>query len=770
MCSRPNLPVPPPATTDESFLLTATSADFGRYFPTYLANGFLTSTSSRRGTEPALVYQAGVMDRSPGDVSRPAAMPAWSAIDYHDGTAWLNEGEVTEAVFAEYRQVLDMRAATLTTDYIWQPGPQATRVSVATFLSQVDPHLAATRLTLTPQFGGPVKLRFPLTAWPAPVQRLALAKLSWSELKAELVRGRATRPLSPGAHRPPPPPELLTWLDLQEALASEGRELDLPDKIVPTRAAVWYPGEVAVEDVQVDEATATLGLAGRAVGGSAMSVAVTVALPSGLSGVRTRIERTAGGAVLEVQLSVAAGRTYEFVKLASFSRAGWGDGLGADIARVHAARSTGFAELHRAHAAAWLDLWRAEIRVEGDAALQRTVRSDLFYLLQNTHPDSPWPLGACGMNANYYGHVFWDCDNWVFPVLLLLHPARARALVTFRSRTLEWARGNAARHGCSGAMFAWEADPEDGTEQTPHFAGVNAEREIMLNGNIAIAQWQYFLATGDHAWLREHGYPVIAATADFWSSRVTRNARGDGYDILHVTSVDEKYTDVDNEAFTNGVAWKNLVIATTAARVLGVAPAARWAEVAAGLRLPFSEQERRHLMFDPAVAHDRKTWMAGAITFLCYPNLDYPMTDEVRRNNYHYAVRKNAELSPEPNQMMLVMLASHAAQLGEGEDARRWLLHERESFLKPPFNMRSETPKNNCTHHLATASGFLQAFLFGFTGLRITDEGLAARYRPALPGAWDSITVRGVTFRGERADYTIRRAADGAVQLDRQPA
>jgi hypothetical protein len=752
------------------FELTATSRDFSRYFPAYLANGFITTTSSLRGTEAAPVYQAGVMDHAAGDVSRPAAMPAWSEIDYRNGTAWLNAGPVREAEFTGYRQTLDMRGGTLATAYTWRTGAKPTRVEVITFASQTDPHLAATRLTLTPEFNGPVTLRFPLEAWPAPAQRLALAGLSWNELKEELLRGRATRPLPAGARIPPPPPEVLTWFDLQEALAAEGRELDLPDAIVPTRAAIWYPGELTDIVPSSDATLHTLGLEARAVNGAAISVAVAVGLPANLPDAVTRLERTPRGTVLVVETRFAAGNTYEFTKFASFSREGWGGGLPADLARVQAARTGGFAALHRPHLAAWHALWRADIVIEGDAALQRTIRSDLFSLLQNTHPDSPWPLGACGMNPNYFGHVFWDCDNWVFPVLLLLHPARARALVTFRSRTLDWARGNAARHGCAGAMFPWESDPEDGTEQTPHFAGVNAEREILLNGNIAIAQWQYFLATGDRDWLRDHGYPVIAATADFWVSRVTRRPAADGYDILHVTSVDEKYTDVDNEAFTNAVAQRNLEIAGAAARVLGVAPAARWSEVAAGLRPPFSAAERRHLMFDPAVPHDRKTWMAGAITFLCYPNLDYPMTAEVRRNNYAYALRQNAAFSPEPNQMMLVMLACHAAQLGEGEDARRWLLHQGDGFLKPPFNQRSETPHNNCTHHLATASGFLQAFVFGLSGLRITEEGLAGRYDPALPAAWPALHLRGICFRGEKSDITLRRSPDGAVRLERRPA
>jgi trehalose/maltose hydrolase-like predicted phosphorylase len=141
---------------------------------------------------------------------------------------------------------------------------------------------------------------------------------------------------------------------------------------------------------------------------------------------------------------------------------------------VKAARASGFARLLDEHAAVWHALWNADLVVGGEPDLQRAIHSDLFYLLQNSNPDVSWPVGACGIGLNYFGHVFWDCDNWVFPVLLLLHPERGRHLVDFHRRTLGWARSNAARRRQSGAAFPWEADPETGTEETPHYAGVNA--------------------------------------------------------------------------------------------------------------------------------------------------------------------------------------------------------------------------------------------------------------------------------------------------------
>jgi len=78
------------AANAPGFDLTATQEGFNLYFPTYLVNGFFTTSSSLRGTDPTLSFMVGVIDYTPGDVLRPAALPSWAEMDYFDGTAWLN--------------------------------------------------------------------------------------------------------------------------------------------------------------------------------------------------------------------------------------------------------------------------------------------------------------------------------------------------------------------------------------------------------------------------------------------------------------------------------------------------------------------------------------------------------------------------------------------------------------------------------------------------------------------------------------------------------
>ena len=52
--------------TDPSFLLTATAKNFDSYFPSYLANGYFSTMTSPRGTEPDMVYMVAFMDYACG--------------------------------------------------------------------------------------------------------------------------------------------------------------------------------------------------------------------------------------------------------------------------------------------------------------------------------------------------------------------------------------------------------------------------------------------------------------------------------------------------------------------------------------------------------------------------------------------------------------------------------------------------------------------------------------------------------------------------------
>jgi trehalose/maltose hydrolase-like predicted phosphorylase len=720
---------------DAGFRLTATAKDFGSYFPGYLANGYFSVMTSPRGTEPDRGYMVAFMDYAKDDIARPAAVPGWNEVDYDPGGGWLNSTRLDAKIFAGYAQTLDMHDATLATRYRFDYANKATDVEVTSFVSQADPHLAAVRFSITPQFSGDVQLAFPVRLWSEHQPRFPIAKMSGEQMIAAVI--------------------------------ASGQNLGNKPVPTPDRAPVWYPGYTQVLSSDGDAKALTLWLDGRAEQGLAMAEAAALQLPDDVEVKSAKLSKGPYKLSLDLVVHVERGHTYAFTKYVALSRDGWGGDAKADLKLATQARTTGFDALLARHRAAWHKLWQSDIVVDGDPAVQKAVHSDLYYLLSNTTTGTAWPMGACALTPNYAGHAFWDSDSWVFPALLLLHPERAKPIVMFRHRTMQPALARARQYGAKGLMYPWEADPQTGVDNTPYFAH-GVFREIHVNADVAIAQWQYWLATGDRDWLQRYGWPVIRGVAEFWASRVTWDQAHDRYEILHVTSPDEAYDDVPNDAFTNAAARKALRIAVAAAKEVGAAPDPQWSRIADRMYVPFDAAAQRHYDFDPSVPHDKITWMGSSLAWLMYPDLDLPMSEAVRRNDFDFQLHELKTHGDDPNEMMMVMLAVGSAELGDAQGAGRWIARNLVGFLKPPFNVRTETAANNAGYILATSAGFLQSLEYGLTGLRIDDQGLDEAYAPVLPPAWRSLTLKGVHFRGKRYDVTVQRDAAGKAKLVRR--
>src|SRR5947209_12736494 len=165
----------------------------------------------------------------------------------------------------------------------------------------------------------------------------------------------------------------------------------------------------------------------------------------------------------------------------------------------------------------------------------------------------------------------------MYPGILVMHPELAKSMVEYRYQRLEAAKKNAFANGFKGAMFPWES-AESGVEETPVWA-LSGPFEHHITADVAIAAWDYYLVTQDKQWLREKGWPILQATADFWASRVERNGPG-RYEIKDVVAADEWAENIDNDAFTNAAAIANLRNATEAARILGLKADPDWEVVA----------------------------------------------------------------------------------------------------------------------------------------------------------------------------------------------
>ncbi len=100
----------------------------------------------------------------------------------------------------------------------------------------------------------------------------------------------------------------------------------------------------------------------------------------------------------------------------------------------------------------------------------------------------------------------------------------------------------------------------------------------------------------------------------------------------------------------------------------------------------------------------------------------------------------------------------------DGDLAYRLFLDMLRSYAKPPFYAMSETPANNRFVFLSAEGAFLQQILFGFTGLRFSQEGLTAKYPPLLPPTWQSLELRNISIKGRK--HSVRIEQGGKLELE----
>ncbi|HEX2251620.1 MAG TPA: hypothetical protein VHH32_14825 [Gemmatimonadales bacterium] len=456
-------------------------------------------------------------------------------------------------------------------------------------------------------------------------------------------------------------------------------------------------------------------------------------------------------ALIEITFQATRGTSYTFSQITStVSSDKYEKLLDSAAGRARAASARGYAALARENARAWHRRWQTDIEVHGDPALQRVVRSMLFYLLCSSDSGTSLGIPPMGLSsAGYYGHIFWDSDTWMFPPLLITHPDIAQALVDFRKRTLPSARANAKANGFQGAMYPWEAD-ELGRETTPHFAVQNARSEIHINGDVALAQWQYYMNTGDSSWLSLSGYPVIRETADFWVSRSTYDSVDGRYHIRNVVSVSEGLIGVSDDAYTNAVARKNLEIARRASEILGRRPDPKWSDMASKLHLPYDSASEFYRTYEGAP----DSTLGDVTPLLAYP-LGVPMSERAKRAQLEQAVARLIREGPGA-MMGSTLLAVDAAELGDRAMVDSLLPRSYQGWLQGPFLMLSETPeKKDAVNFVTGAGGFLQQVMFGWTGLRIGEKGLEPTFEPVLPSRVKRLVLRNVYSRGKRYDVIV---------------
>ncbi|RZJ98486.1 MAG: glycoside hydrolase family 65 protein [Brevundimonas sp.] len=441
------------------------------------------------------------------------------------------------------------------------------------------------------------------------------------------------------------------------------------------------------------------------------------------------------------------------------------------VRRVARGKATGFDELRRRNRAIWADLWKGRIIVHGARPEhQALIDAAIFYLNSSSHPGTPAATSIFGLATwhdytYYFGHVMWDVDAFCVPPLILLQPDAARAMLEFRSRGLDAARGIARLSGRVGLQFPWEAAPLSGQEASPG-GGDGAAHEDHGSLHTARAFALYADATGDAVFLDEKAWPVLSGVADWLVSRVTRTERG--FEFLRATGPAEVPEPPDNDAFTVMAAIQVLRRAVRAAEQTGRDAPRQWSAVAEALYVPIRADQ-------VIAAHDgfrvsepkgaTPSPLAGLFPY------DYPASDTVRRSTLDFYLKHWGEYVGAP--MFPAFYTTWAAMAGDRDLALHLFEEGYARYDHGRFHQcleyRPDHPDSEVAAgpFFANLSGMLLGLLMGLTGIVIGDDDPTTwPSRPIiLPTGWTAIEVERVWIRGKPVRLRAENGADRATLL-----
>jgi trehalose/maltose hydrolase-like predicted phosphorylase len=459
------------------------------------------------------------------------------------------------------------------------------------------------------------------------------------------------------------------------------------------------------------------------------------------------------------------------------------------------AAGQGYESLFAAHSAEWERYWdAADIEIEGDEEAQIRLRFTTYHILiAAPRQDEHASIGAKTLSGlGYKGHVFWDTELFMLPPFTLTMPELARNMLMYRYHRLAGARQKAKENGFEGAMFPWEST-DTGLETTPQWSDPfpdgsrlriwTGDNEQHISTDISYAVLQYWRWTGDDDFLLRYGAEIVLDTAVFWGSRVEeRNGR---YELSQQIGPDEYHENINNSVFVNRMVvwhlqqafalldWLKMHAPQDCERLtnaLGIDDAriAKWLDIINRMHIPFDDENHIHIQFDgffdleyipvpkyePRVGglwgilgheralHSQVIKQADVVMMMALLGEEVG-SREVMLNNWNtYYPRCDHGSS-----LSQAMHSWVAARLGLGEEAYK--------LFQEASGIDLEDNKGNVADgiHGAASGGIWQAVVFGFCGLRLTEEG-PQLIAPRLPAHWKRVKFN-VVYRGNKHSFTV---------------
>jgi alpha,alpha-trehalose phosphorylase len=512
-------------------------------------------------------------------------------------------------------------------------------------------------------------------------------------------------------------------------------------------------------------------------------------LVDGPEGTVTAAESEPDLARVTVSTELEPGQTLRIVKFLAYgwshrrSEASLRDQVDAALAAAHRAGWEGLCAAQRAYLD---DFWeRADVELEGDAALQQAVRFALFQILQAGARAEKRAIPAKGLTGSGYdGHSFWDMEMYTLAALTYVAPEAARDALCWRHSTMDLAAARARELGLGGVTFPWRTIR--GQECSGYWPAGTAAFHV--NAAVADAVRRYVAATGDEEFEEGPGLDLLVETARLWRSIGHHDADG-GFRIDGVTGPDEYSALVDNNVYTNLMAARNLRAAAEVAvrhphraADLGVdqEEIAGWRDAADDVVIPYDEELRvtaqseaftRYRQWDfEATRPDQYPLLMHFPYYLLYTSQVVKQADLVFAL-YLFGDRFDAEqkardfdyyerITVRDSSLSASIQAIVAAEVGCVDRAYDYFA---ECALTDMRDLGSNTGDGL---HLASLAGTWLVAVAGFGGMR--DHGDCLSFSPRLPAHLARLAFR-VVYRGRSLRVEVRRDGVRYELLDGEP-
>jgi len=421
------------------------------------------------------------------------------------------------------------------------------------------------------------------------------------------------------------------------------------------------------------------------------------------------------------------------------------------------AKMIGFENLRKYNRQAWEEIWKSRVKIYGNSDDQQALDIAFFYVHSNLHSSNMTGIPPYGLSQfqNYTGTVFWDMDHWIWHAGLLANPKAAKSMLEYRLRGLDYAKKHARLFGFKGAQYPWQAGI-DGREACPP-AAHTAWDEHHITLDVALAFWEYYLATNDKDFLDVGVWPVLSNVAEWIESRGTFSDIG--FEFHHLGGVDEHSIGKSNDAHFNGLAKMVIKAAIRCAEIVNEPVPEIWQDIADQIIMPMDSSRGIVVQYEGANPIIGKApYGPGMLQyFINHDALAYGVVDiETFRKTYEFEEEMRISIPAHPSNpcsdgapgFTTPPFAACAAFFGDRIKAAQLFERTWKRYRTGSFGLTVEykqPPRRG--DYLTNHGSLLQTAIYGFTGLRLA-EGSWSKYKAMLPAGWDKIEIDKIWVKG----------------------